>query len=66
MDALFAYISANPAGPFICMGLIAAAVLGVKAVLKPKRNEDIRSIGMNGDGADDAPCEDDCGSRPAQ
>ena len=40
MDALFAYIATNPVGPLICMAVIVAIVLIVKAVLKVQRNPD--------------------------
>ena len=40
MDALFARIATNPVGPLICMAVIVAIVLIVKAVLKVQRNPD--------------------------
>ena len=40
MDAFFAYIATNPVGPLICMAVIVAIVLIVKAVLKVQRNPD--------------------------
>ncbi len=44
-----AYIASDPAGPFICMGVIVVIVLGVKAILKIKKNgeEDSDGTGEN-------------------
>ena len=52
MDALFAYIATNPVGPLICMAVIVAIVLVIKAVLKVQRNPD-GYVSVPDDEADD-------------